>query len=261
MDVFVEKYQPELYDLWKMGIQVASPTTNELKIINRNDLIRKRKRPPSISTSTPTQQSAIVPHSLKQHASNDYENTRFKLECEAYLKSIKRQYEKFEFSLYTDTIQTKHQLDVRNFLLADSSKIEAFLDVANLKNSIDLIRKKQSNCSLAHNSLLKLSLNKLVDLYETWLVNYSSVKSEMEEEDECEINVVDPECLSLEDLTKGAFSNHLNSNASKVANMIESKLLNDELNSLNYEKNAQLQMKSCENSNIIYIKNFFYKIV
>lgn len=151
MDKFVEKYQPELYEMWKMGIDVASPN-QELKIINRNDLQPKRKRS-SISADISSSQS----HRLNSSGSNK----RARLDqVDSYVNQARLQYSRIEFSQPTDSAQRRHQINERNMALAGQSSRLDHLSTTDLDAAINFL--PSLRCST---SLIKIAFDKFVKYY------------------------------------------------------------------------------------------------
>lgn len=152
MDRFVEKYQPELYDLWKMGIQVSSATSSELKIINRNDLVRKRKR----STSTSCGPVGVAKQTAGKRAMSTTATKTSKPvldeTVERLVRSVRDNYAQLEFSSFADSTQRRHQIDVRNIALADR------LDCARLADLDSAHKMLHSLAQSTPHSLCRLSL-------------------------------------------------------------------------------------------------------
>jgi hypothetical protein len=152
MDKFVEKYQPELYEMWKMGIDVES-RNEELRIINRNDLQPKRKRPSISDKILPTNTTA---NKRPRLASISTESSPPNQQLEEYMRQARAQYSQLEFSSFTDSPQRRHQIDERNIALAGQGSRLYHLSATQLDAALKFLP------SLRASSLLKLAFIKLV---------------------------------------------------------------------------------------------------
>jgi hypothetical protein len=152
MDMFVKKYQPELYNLWWMGIRTQPQSHADA---NANASSRRR-----LSTSLAMSASALVSATTgTRRGTNEYAS---------YVSKIKSTYLNIEFSRYTDSAQRKHQIDVRNASLAGNAKLEQILRICDLKSTQNLLA-KMVKCESKKNSLswslAELSVRKLEGLF------------------------------------------------------------------------------------------------
>lgn len=149
MDIFVKKYQPELYHLWRMGLQVVdrSPIGGGSGAGGGGEMSVRRRLSASLAHNQLTSAGSLVN----------------KTQYEQYLRRVKSTYAEIEFSLYADGPQRRHQIDVKNAILAGNSRLESILNVSDTKNALALFRSMLG--SAKSNSLVQVCLHKLIDRF------------------------------------------------------------------------------------------------
>lgn len=170
----MEKYQPELYELWKMGIQVNKNENGDHHLNHAtngggeasNQQQQRRKR----SLPQPAADIQVVASAAKrvkgEQSSGNGEEQRLspsRASIETYVREVRLRYASLEFSSYDDRAQRRHQIDVRNIALADeSSRLDhlAYVDIDAARKSLATNSSNSSSRVVAN--LVKIALAKLV---------------------------------------------------------------------------------------------------